>query len=224
MKRTVKRYFNMIEVALSLAIIAIGLSSILVLFPVGLNANKTAIANNNLADVAEYMIGYLRAYAIANWNDSGTSNSFLTQLNSTKPTGADTSFPADSAWKVFGTKQDGATRLKQLSLPGNNNRGVFLFQQISLVPDPSGNGTLEIPDFSAIIKVWKDNSNEFYVYDPDIRDYKKANLFSNLDRYVASLCMEISWPAEVPVQNRESKTFRFEIFNDSFKQANQIDP
>ena len=132
--------------------------------------------------------------------------------------------PADSAWKVFGTKQDGATRLKQLSLPGNNNRGVFLFQQISLVPDPSGNGTLEIPDFSAIIKVWKDNSNEFYVYDPDIRDYKKANLFSNLDRYVASLCMEISWPAEVPVQNRESKTFRFEIFNDSFKQANQIDP
>lgn len=222
MKRTVKRYFNMIEVALSLAIIAIGLSSILVLFPVGLNANKTAIANNNLADVAEYMIGYLRAYAIANWNDSGTSNSFLTQLNTTKPTGADTSFPADSAWKVFGTKQDGATRLKQLS--GNNNGGVFLFQQISLVPDPSGNGTLEIPDFSAIIKVWKDNSNEFYVYDPDIRDYKKANLFSNLDRYVASLCMEISWPAEVPVQNRESKTFRFEIFNDSFKQANQIDP
>ncbi|WP_302812132.1 type IV pilus modification PilV family protein [Victivallis vadensis] len=77
MKYAIKRhYFNMIEVALALAIIAIGLSSILVLFPVGLNANKSSIANNNLADVAEYMIGYLRAYTIANWNSDG-SNKYL---------------------------------------------------------------------------------------------------------------------------------------------------
>ena len=52
-KRFIRHGFNMVEVALALAIIAIGISSILVLFPVGANANKAAIANNNLADIAD---------------------------------------------------------------------------------------------------------------------------------------------------------------------------
>ena len=56
MKRQIRKHpFNMVEVALAMAIIAIGLSGILVLFPVGINASKSAIADNNLADIAEYI-------------------------------------------------------------------------------------------------------------------------------------------------------------------------
>ena len=56
MKRQIRKYpFNMVEIALAMAIIAIGLSGILVLFPVGINASKSAIADNNLADIAEYI-------------------------------------------------------------------------------------------------------------------------------------------------------------------------
>ena len=66
-KRLVKHCFNMVEIALALAVLAIGLSSILVLFPVGINANKSAIADNNLADIGEYLMGYLRAGCAAEW-------------------------------------------------------------------------------------------------------------------------------------------------------------
>lgn len=222
MKYAIKRhYFNMIEVALALAIIAIGLSSILVLFPVGLNANKSSIANNNLADVAEYMIGYLRAYTIANWNLDG-SNSFIdkTNLSTTKPTGEfDKTIPADNDWISFGNTQDGVTRLKQLE----NNKAVYLYQQISQFEDADGN-KIDVPDFSAIIKIWLDDNYEFYVYSPANKTYKKASDIetkANLKKYIIALCMEISWPAEVPEANREKKIFRFEIFNDSYDQANQ---
>ena len=59
-KRYVKHGFNMVEVALALAVIGIGITSIMVLFPVGINANKAAIADNNTADVAEYLLGYVQ--------------------------------------------------------------------------------------------------------------------------------------------------------------------
>ena len=47
-KRLIKHYFNMVEIALALAVLAIGMSSILVLFPVGINANKAAIAERRI--------------------------------------------------------------------------------------------------------------------------------------------------------------------------------
>ena len=53
--------FNMIEIALALVILAIGLSSVLVLFPIGLNAGKSSVADNNLANVAEQVMAYLQS-------------------------------------------------------------------------------------------------------------------------------------------------------------------
>ena len=60
------------------------------------------------------MIGYLRAYTIANWNSDGSNNDFIDALSTTKPTGEfDKTIPADDDWASFGNKQDGITRLKQ---------------------------------------------------------------------------------------------------------------
>lgn len=50
----------MIEVLLALVVIAIGMSSVLGLFPVGLNASRNSIAENVSADVADQMVTYLR--------------------------------------------------------------------------------------------------------------------------------------------------------------------
>ncbi len=221
----------MIEVALALAIMAIGISSILVLFPVGINANKSAIANNNLADVAEYMISYLRAFAIKDWNEYAKADSSTITNEKPEKEIYDTD-PASAAWKDFGYKQDGTTtRLQQSTI----NDWVFRYQQISQINDKNGD-VVDIVDFSAIIKIWLDTSYEWYVYDPKDEKYKPARYFSfkdyydsnqtatsdeivangisNLRQYVVAYCIEISWPAEVPYKNRESKTFHFEIFND----------
>ena len=215
MKRSIKRYFNMVEVALAMAIIAIGLSSILVLFPVGVNANKAAIANNNLADLAEYVLGYLRAHYAAKWTSSG-SNSFAGDLSTSYPEAGNDGVPADvtSGWQAFGST-NGGTRLYQNTGAGSGAKGVFLFRQMSRV-EVDGE-TVEVPDFSAIVKVWRDNTFNFSIIDMETNHDISVSGISGIEKYLAGLCMEISGPAEAPYANRETRTFRFEIFNEAYE-------
>ncbi|WP_337747793.1 hypothetical protein [Victivallis vadensis] len=229
MRKIQKYYFNMIEIALAMAILAIGISSILVLFPVGINANKTAIANNNLADVAEYMMGYLRGRMAAAWANTldanmnqANNNSFRSTLPSSYPTDGDDAIPGDisSSWTALGNTAHG-TRLYQLTA----NKGVFLFQQVSQIPDPAAgsSATIDVPDFSAIIKVWCDDTFDFQVFDLDSYTYANAQGITGLNKYMTALCMEFSWPAEAPYANRETRVFRFEIFNEFFNKAKESD-
>ena len=50
----------MVEILLALTVIAIGMTSVLGLFPVGLNASRNAIAQNCSADVADQMVTFMR--------------------------------------------------------------------------------------------------------------------------------------------------------------------
>lgn len=59
-------FFNMVEILLALTVIAIGMTSVLGLFPVGLNASREAIAQNCSADVADQMVTYLRVISEIN--------------------------------------------------------------------------------------------------------------------------------------------------------------
>ena len=53
----------MIEVALAMAIIAFGMTSILGLFPVGLNALRNSMAENFCAETVENIMGFMKNYA-----------------------------------------------------------------------------------------------------------------------------------------------------------------
>ena len=67
--------FNMVEIALAMVVIALGISGILGLFSVGVNAKKAAINENNIADAAEYILGLYRAVIVENYAQ-GTSDEF----------------------------------------------------------------------------------------------------------------------------------------------------
>lgn len=238
-----KKYnFNLIEVALAMAILAIGIASILVLFPVGVNANKSAIANNNLADIAEYMMGYLRGKITVSWAktsasnmDSDNNNEFRNDLQepySNLGIGND-SFPIDIA-----TIDDPGSKWARVDKNLNNNdiparlyqhkdnKQIFLFQQLSKVGD--GNKDY-VADFSAIVKVWKDDNFDFPVCNIlyNTNKYKyipiKDITGSGLKNYMTALCMEFSWPAEARYENREKRVFRFEVFNEFFKNITDTD-
>ena len=243
----------MVEIALAMAIIAIGLSSILVLFPVGINANKAAIADNNLTDVAEYMISYMRAGCATEWRkiaedgktgsaagsdyffSNGMEDNFDDLTAAIKDEEAE-GYPDDSTnenftkyWTPFGSST-GGTRLYR----HKTSNGVFLFRQVSLLTDQDGTTEIEVPDFSAVIKIWKDTKSLLDIYVPyvyasdsipckkldEIREasgYTKNQLLEYLDkRYGKALCLELSWPAEVPYENREKRVFRFEVFNEYY--------
>lgn len=54
------RFFNMVECALALAVVAIGVVSIVALFPVGLEATRDAIADNYAANSADDFLHFFK--------------------------------------------------------------------------------------------------------------------------------------------------------------------
>jgi len=59
--------FNMVEVALALAVIGIGLVSILAFFPIGLTAARDAAADSYVADSADHLLHWQAAQMKTSW-------------------------------------------------------------------------------------------------------------------------------------------------------------
>jgi len=215
-KRLIRHSFNMVEIALALAVLAIGISSILVLFPVGINANRSAIADNNLADISEYLMGYLRAGCAAEWTkiaakkaDGKTilsSDYFFTEkladgYDSVKDLGNTGVDPDGSS---YGSKV--TDNLYQLTTDNTKTNRAFLYKQMT------GN----VVDFSAIVKVWTETPS-FYIRNATNNTIEKIPSGASLETYAKVLCIEISWPAQAPYAQREKRLFRQEIFNEAFR-------
>lgn len=219
-RRRIRYYFNMVEIALALAVLAIGISSILVLFPVGINANRSAIADNNLADISEYLMGYLRAGCAAEWakiaadknNAPNVGDYFFTDKIATSYGAIDTvgdSSGIDPESTDY-TDIDSNTRwispnLYQVSTSGSYPNSVFLYKQTTGV----------IVDFAAVVKVWRENP-DFLIRKAD-NSIDKIPSPGNLRPYATVLCIEISWPAQAPYAQREKRLFRQEIFNEAYR-------
>ena len=122
--------------------------------------------------------------------------------------------PGDD-WKVPDThggsdKKDVATLFNHSS-----EKGVFLVRQLS---GPEGNRYV---DFSAVARVYLDNaegngySGEYFC----IADGGYAPLTdgSIVKKFILPAVLELSWPATAPLEDREKRYFRFEIFNDQYE-------
>ena len=63
-----KKKYNLIEIALSIAILAIGVTSIVTLFPVGLQQINDSIAENYSSLSSDSMLAYIAREAYSDWN------------------------------------------------------------------------------------------------------------------------------------------------------------
>jgi len=63
-----KIFFSLLEIIIAIALLGIGVTSIMALFPLGLNITKNSIAQNYSATEAENIFAYLSAEAHKNWN------------------------------------------------------------------------------------------------------------------------------------------------------------
>ena len=59
MKR-IRHYFNMIEITLAIAIMGVGITSLMVLMPVGLRSSQESVANNYVPIIADYFMTMIR--------------------------------------------------------------------------------------------------------------------------------------------------------------------
>lgn len=210
-------YFNMIEIILAISIIAIGISSVMVLFTSGLRSSNGAVTANTLPDATESLLSAVRQAALAYGQENGWGNfdARFAALN-----GDGWSKESDLKLSDFGSKLDeNGDRLIIL----NGGQGI-LFRQLSVVPDTSP--VVYTTDFSAIAEVRRIIPAALVVSHPVTPDQKLADgsdaAFNDADGSNALgncrkvLSVRISYPAHLPMSERESKIYRLELFNDKY--------
>jgi type II secretory pathway pseudopilin PulG len=194
----------MIEVALAMAIIAFGMTSILGLFPVGLNAARAAIADNYGSDVAEQLAAYIKSSAERNTTafddifvtvastkylpdftppNEVALNSLSNDFREALRTENLTNFPRIGSWQIYRSTA--------------NNAIYFVTQ--------GADGSFTY-DFAAMIKVWKS---------PVTARFKNDNIATvnpdNSYTYTGGINLEISWPIEKVYSEREKRYYYIEV-------------
>jgi type II secretory pathway pseudopilin PulG len=235
-------FFNMIEIILALTIIAIGMTSILGLFPVGLNASRNAIAQNVSADVADQMITYLSiinesikidAFDVVitptNYdNNIKTINTSAYQI--AKFSDADvieaqslaflTKYKADAVSKSsaeYPRIADGWAIFKNTAVATLEPQMFFVVQGPNCAQD-GGNRNI---DYSAMALVWK-STVRINCLKPDgdpgtEGDWRlwpeDAEFATTPYKYSGKLNIELSWPLHLPYKDRKKRYYQVVISN-----------
>lgn len=201
--------FNMIEVALAMAIIAFGMISVLALFPVGLTASRNAVAENYSADAADQFISYIRGFAGAsrdNYDELFVGGGSL--LRDVVPAAVSANMDAWS--KAF------LEALRGVVPPTPVTEGLNVFECTAFNPvDPARNQVFFITqgadnaaglDFSAALVAWKKSLGTRVQ-----ADGTWLNIIDDGFQHYAGLCVEISWPLEIAYSEREKRYYYIEI-------------
>lgn len=195
--------FNMVEIALAIAIIAIGISSVLALFPIGINATREAMNNDFFPETAEYVTNYFRGAALNTWKSGITTNTF-----STNPLGT---LVAAQLADVKNVDPKGVAFTGQVSgfpdLYSSATAGVYKYERTGY------NGEVV---FTGWIKAWKvAPGSDIYGYDISDSTLKTMNSISgisaDLNQIMQSIMVEVSWAGD------NARTFRVDIYNSYYR-------
>ena len=196
-----KNFFNLIEIAVAIAVLAVGLSSIMVLFPVGLNATQDAIADNNVGDVATQIMEQIRGYCL---KETDWTTGFVANIPTTRP-----SEPQIGDYNAAPPKN---------GVLEPSTASAYKFRAVQTSRDKTG---APILDFDAGIRIWRDNVSDFSglpdndkipPLQPATAPITQATL-----HYFMPIYVEISWPLSLPYQARVNqgtvRTYRLDLFN-----------
>ena len=228
----------MVEIALAIVIIAIGLSSVLVLFPIGINATRAAVEESLVPEVSEYIVHYIKSSFLKVW--------------ATPPHDAsDSQFAAFLSNGFENIKKVEPEEVEKLTSPvdyfdalkkGGKN-GLYKFTKTNADGET----------FTALVKVWKPNDSTNPVkkdllhegdsfcplFIPDVYNLpenanpqaaaeniryddglgkepsERPKLTENdlFSKFAQSVLVEISWPVERPEDERNKRTFRVDVYN-----------
>lgn len=195
----------MIEIMLALGVCAIGVCSIMVLFPVGTSATRDAAMETYAAHAADQVLHFMK-YRItandgANWgtiiSDAGTTGEVLSSvpaeasydLNNLNNT---TNWTTDPAW---------VDELKGTIYQNSSDKQIY---QIMSHRNPAGQALGDAGfdvskiDFRGIMRIWKEQISVNSVTVPYTMGVK--------------LNVEVAWPAELPATSRQKALYSLEVF------------
>lgn len=228
-----KKYFNMVEIVLALAVVSIAIVSLMGVLPVALRASKNSVSDNAVASISAMMKMYMdNTYqTVSSLNDLyngsnapfnelsnfGTGNQRYEQ-NFLAPAGV---LALRNEEAVFSGRYPSGAARPSLEIyydgsPAAADRGCFLVELYS------GNNN-QVTDFSALVQIWKESFNgQLYCYIPQsFQDSVPINNRMNsatgtgsnvTDSRVITLVMRISYPADASYENQEHRYYKFDYF------------
>lgn len=216
-----KSCFNLIEILLAISIIAIGLSSAMALFTAGVRTGQETISETNLPDACETILAHIRGELVRKEKEDGFDT-----LDSVAPVVADADWNEvkndvchfDSS--LFGEDSSDGESIKKDGTAGAN--GFYLYRQLTK------KGTKYATSFSALARVRRAAHGGAVIlsnpsgpagakWEPTIKDADGSTDISARCRVRVEV--RISYPADFPPEQRQSKTFTLEVFNEKYNRA-----
>ncbi len=222
-----RRMFNLVEITLAIAVVGLGMTAIMALFPVGFTATKQAVAQNYATDAADQFLSYIARYCndrtviVAGppkkyfwdyfiYSDAGTPTNTADDaqglLLAEPAEGTQPSFWSQ-AWNI--NDNDAATAEATLTTLMTDSTNIYSPPALTTYPGlfKITQGSSVVTDFVAIARIWRAPVTGVYIYG------------ENLDvsyPFAARLHMELSWPASKPYSKRDKKYFCIEVFRQKF--------
>ena len=221
--------FSMVEILLALGVIAIGICSVMVLFPVGANATRDAAMETYAANAADQILHMVKYKLTLADEDNTNANSFYNQWYTyicDAPTSS-TVYPAGPNGRgIYSETVPNSAAITDDDIDdtakwteSNPLIGGTTLQRSGIYP-MLGNG-----HFYQII-VHRGNSDETFanVLNNNVIDFRGlATLWAtkvdvpgsgNLPlNFATRLNLKIEWPVELPASARQSALYTLEIFN-----------
>ena len=206
--------FNMVEILLALGVIAIGICSVMVLFPVGANASRDSIMEEYAAASAEQMLNMinfrLHMYDPGTHSTTKYWNDYIqTPGGSARPSDADieamnAKLDLDSAsdWSSTNSLLGGSALKGSIFsyAPGGSPSNTYFQIVIHKDGDKEDLDDIDVAkiDFRALGVLWIDKV-----------DFNGTDLPYTM---AARLNLELSWPVEIPYASRQKSYYTLEVF------------
>ncbi len=179
--------FNMIEITVAIGVVAVGMVSLMVLFPIGFNAHRDAIGESYASDLADQVLHVMKYDIQKNWTK-------VASLPASKPTVADDVRTVAGSTQPFKTSDGAFSNIYTAEKEGGGSTDGYYVEM----------KTGSMTDFSAQVLVWKSDVN--------VTLNNSTTWPATTQNKAIGLNMEISWPAGKPYKNREKRCFHLEVF------------
>ncbi len=186
----------MVEIALAIAVVGIGVTGVMSLFPIGFNALRDAMAESYSADTVEEFMGYV---------SMAVKNDWANYISTADNAGKFKSYSLASG--LYDADTNHETQAWVEAYPNGGIYTTSLGDDIFGIWQKTGSYT----DFQAHVKIWKGPITKLNIAGRTI-DFSDPDMSALRYELGTTIYAEISWPLVKPYSKREKRVYYKELF------------
>jgi type II secretory pathway pseudopilin PulG len=232
-----KKLFSLIEIAVAMAIAAVGVAAIMALLPIAVKSSSDSVGDTLAADAANTVFAQLDTFAWVGSDDTDGKDIFdaISTLPPSKP------LPKPDIMNLASGKKLFEDQSYEFISAGENGHWLLLFGQSRSTSsgssgiDTEGEANTATPDFTAEVICWRDTGNDVKLSylepgksKPNTLQLKSITHQETGKPAFVRVFVEISWPATKPYSvgstyPRQSRLFVREFLDPTYSTRKKED-